>query len=128
VTYHHNWFAELADQRMPRLLFGKGHMFNNFYNSPGNGYCIGTGSWGSALVENNYFKQVNSPHQSQDGNPSYIAASGNVYDNTTGNTHTGLLNPDNDGNDPGPWVPPYTYTLDPAAIVPGIVTLGAGPQ
>lgn len=128
VTYHHNWFAELVDQRMPRLLFGKGHMFNNYYNSPGNGYCIGTGSWGSALVENNYFKQVNSPHQSQDGNPSYIAASGNVYDNTTGNTHTGLLNPDNDGNDPGPWIPPYSYTLDPVANVPSMVTAGAGPQ
>jgi pectate lyase len=128
VTYHHNWFAELVDQRMPRLLFGKGHMFNNYYNSPGNGYCIGTGSWGSALVENNYFKQVNSPHQSQDGNPSYIAASGNVYDNTTGNKHTGLLNPDNDGNDPGPWIPPYSYALDPAANVPSMVTAGAGPQ
>jgi pectate lyase len=128
VTYHHNWFAELVDQRMPRLLFGKGHMFNNFYNSPGNGYCIGTGSWGSALVENNYFQQVNSPHQAQDGNPSYIVASGNVYDSCTGNIHTGLLNPDNDGNDPGPWTPPYIYSLDPVANVPSIVTQGAGPQ
>jgi pectate lyase len=127
VTYHHNWFSTLVDQRMPRLLFGKGHMFNNYYNSPGNGYCIGTGSWGSALVENNYFRQVNSPHQSQDGNPSYIVATGNIYDNTTGNRHTGLLNPDASGN-PGPWSPPYPYALDAAADVPGIVTLGAGPQ
>ncbi|MFO1489087.1 MAG: immunoglobulin domain-containing protein [Verrucomicrobiota bacterium] len=128
VTYHHNWFAALVDQRMPRLLFGKGHMFNNYYNSPGNGYCIGTGSWGSGLVENNYFQQVKNPHQSQDGNPSYIVASGNIYDNTTGNTHTGLLNPLNDGNDPGPWTPSYSYTLDAAASVPSIVTQGAGPQ
>jgi pectate lyase len=128
VTYHHNWFSDLVDQRMPRLLFGKGHIFNNYYNAPGNGYCIGTGSWGSALVENNYFKQVNSPHQSQDGNPSYIAASGNVYDSCTGNQQTGLLNPDNDGNDPGPWTPPYSYTLDAAASVPASVISGAGPQ
>jgi pectate lyase len=128
VTYHHNWFSTLVDQRMPRLLFGKGHMFNNYYFAPNNGYCIGTGSWGSALVENNYFKQVDNPHQAQDGNPSYIAASGNVYDSCTGNTQTGLLNPDNDGNDPGPWTPPYSYTLDPAANVPGMVTAGAGPQ
>ena len=128
VTYHHNWFATLVDQRMPRLLFGKGHMFNNYYNSPGNGYCIGTGSWGSGLVENNYFHQVKNPHQSQDGNPSYIVASGNIYDTTTGNTHTGLLNPLNDGNDPGPWIPSYAYTLDSAANVPSMVTAGAGPQ
>lgn len=130
VTYHHNWFSTLVDQRMPRLLFGRGHMFNNYYNSPGNGYCIGTGSWGSGVIENNYFKQVKNPHQSQDGNPSYITASGNIYDTTTGNTHTGLLNPLNDGNDPGPWSPAsfYPYTLDPAIDVPGLVTQGAGPH
>jgi len=128
VTYHHNWFSDLVDQRMPRLLFGKGHIFNNYYNAPGNGYCIGTGSWGSALVENNYFKQVKNPHQAQDGNPSYIAATGNVYDSCTGNTQTGLLNPDNDGNDPGPWTPPYSYTLATAASVPASVISGAGPQ
>ena len=128
VTFHHNWYSSLVNSRMPRLLFGKGHFFNNYYNSPGNGYCIGTGSWASGLVENNYFKQVQSPHQSQDGNPSYIVASGNIYDACTGNTHTGLLNPANDGNDPGPWIPSYAYTLDPATNVPAIVTAGAGPQ
>lgn len=127
VTYHHNWFSTLVDQRMPRLLFGKGHMFNNYYYAPNNGYCIGTGSWGSALVENNYFKNVKNPHQAQDGNPSYIVANGNFYDNTTGNKQTGLLNPDASGN-PGPWTPPYSYTLDPATSVPSLVTLGAGPQ
>jgi hypothetical protein len=71
---------------------------------------------------------VKNPHQAQDGNPSYIAASGNIYDSCTGNTQTGLLNPDYDGNDPGPWIPPYSYTLDPTANVPGMVTGGAGPQ
>ena len=126
VTYHHNWFSTLVDQRMPRLLFGKGHMFNNYYNAPGNSYCIGTGSWGSALVENNYFKQVNSPHKFQDTNPSYITATGNIYDNCTGSQNTGLGFPLNDGNDPGPWIPPYSYTLDPTANVPAPVTAGAG--
>jgi pectate lyase len=128
VTYHHNWFSTNVDQRMPRLLFGKGHMFNSYYSCTGNSYCIGTGSWGSALIENNYFQQVKNPHQAQDGNPSYIAASGNVYNGCTGNTQTGLLNPDYDGNDPGPWIPPYSYTLDPAANVPAMVMQGAGPQ
>ncbi len=128
VTFHHNWYSSLVNSRMPRLLFGKGHFFNNYYNAPGNSYCIGTGSWASGLVENNYFKQVQSPHQYQDTNPSYIAASGNIYDTCTGNQHTGLGYPDNDGNDPGPWIPTYNYTLDPAANVPAMVTAGAGPQ
>lgn len=128
VTYHHNWFSTLVDQRMPRLLFGKGHFFNNYYFAPGNSYCIGTGSWGTGLIQNNYFKQVDNPHQYQDGNPSFIAASGNIYDSCTGNTQTGLGNPLNDGNDPGPWVPPYSYILDTAASVPASVVAGAGPQ
>lgn len=130
VTYHHNWFATLVDQRMPRLLFGKGHFFNNYYNAPGNTYCIGTGSWGTAVIENNYFQQVKSPHQYQDGNPSFIAASGNIYDSCTGNQNIGLGNPLNDGNDPGLWIPSsyYNYTLDATVDVPSLVMLGAGPH
>lgn len=126
VTYHHNWFSTNVDQRMPRGLFGNIHIFNSYYNAPGNSYCIGSGSWASILVENNYFKNVKSPHQSNDGNPSYIVATGNVYDATTGNQHTGLLNADPSGN-PVPFTPPYTYTLDAAANIPSIVTQGAGP-
>ncbi|MEI8633275.1 hypothetical protein P4S72_16910 [Vibrio sp. PP-XX7] len=82
-TVHHNWFGNLVDQRMPCLLFGKGHIFNNYYNSPGNSYCIGSGSWSSLLVRNNYFKDVKSPHRFQDTNPSYVPPAC-IYDNTTG--------------------------------------------
>lgn len=134
-TVHHNWFAELVDQRMPRLLFGKGHVFNNYYNSPGNGYAIGSGSWASVLVENNYFKNINSPHKFQDGHPSYIAASGNIYDNTSGNRDTGLGGRDGPSNDcerglgtPGPWRPTYAYQLDAATTVPELVQRCAGPR
>jgi pectate lyase len=127
VTYHHNWFAELVDQRMPRVLFGKGHVFSNYYTSSGNGYCVGSGSFASLLVENNYFKNVKSPHRFQDTNPSHITAVGNVYDNTTGNKDTGL------GGAPGAAVapftdPPYDYVADKAADVPSIVSRCAGPQ
>jgi pectate lyase len=125
-TVHHNWFAELVDQRMPRLLFGQGHVFNNYYNSPGNTYCIGSGSWASLLVENNYFHNVNDPHRFQDGNPSYIAATGNVYDNTSGKRDTGLGG--SGSNPPGPWTPSYSYSLDPAESVPDLVKRCAGPQ
>jgi pectate lyase len=125
-TVHHNWFAANVDQRMPRLLFGQGHMFNNYYNAPGNSYCIGSGSWSSLLVENNYFKDVQSPHKFQDTNPSYIAAIGNVYDNTSGSRDTG--NGGSGSNPPGPWTPAYSYKLDKAADVPALVQKCAGPQ
>lgn len=36
VTYHHNWWAENVDQRMPRVMYGEAHLYNNFFNSPGN--------------------------------------------------------------------------------------------
>jgi pectate lyase len=139
-TIHHNWFSDLVKQRMPRLLFGKGHIFNNYYNSPGNDYCVGAGSWASVLVEENYFRDVEDPHRFQDGHPSYIAVSGNIYDNTSGSRDEGAR-PDPEGpansceeglETPGPWNPSdyysYQHALDAAANVPDIVQRCAGPQ
>jgi pectate lyase len=40
VTFHHNWWGQLVHERMPRVRFGRVHVYNNFYNSPGNNYCI----------------------------------------------------------------------------------------
>jgi pectate lyase len=125
-TVHHNWFAQNVDQRMPRVLFGKTHVFNNFYNSPGNLYCIGSGSFASVLIENNYFKDVKSPHQFADTNHAYIAATGNVYDNTSGNREIGLGG--TTGAIVAAWMPSYGYKLDKAEDVPSRVQRCAGPQ
>jgi endo-1,4-beta-xylanase len=124
-TIHHNWFGNNVKSRMPRLLFGKGHIYNNYYNSPGNTYCIGSGSYASLLVENNYFKDVNDPHRFQDSNPSTITAIGNIYDNVSGSQDTG----GNTSDAPAAWTnPPYGYTLDAAESVPELVQRCAGPQ
>lgn len=124
ATFHHNWFAELVDQRGPRILFGKGHVYNSYYSSAGNAYSIGTGSEASVLIENNYFKNVHDPHRFQDGNPTYITARGNVYDNTSGKRDTGAQ-----GSGVTPFTnPPYAYTLDSANDVPDLVTRCAGPK
>lgn len=138
VTYHHNWFSTLVDQRMPRVTYGEGHQFNNYYNSPGNSYCIGVGSYGSILVENNYFQDVNNPIHHMYDVYMYSAASGNIFDNTTGTRDTGHGGtrdacPGGDcsiqsGFDPGPFEPPYAYSLRPATDVPAIVQRCAGPQ
>jgi pectate lyase len=126
VTYHHNWFAELVDQRMPRVLFGKGHVFNDYYTSTGNGYCVGSGSFAALLVEGNYFKGVKSPHRFQDTNPSHITARDNVYDNTTGNKDTGQ---GGSGGTVTPFTdPPYDYKLDATATIPDLITRCAGPR
>ncbi|MGC4091222.1 MAG: hypothetical protein QM756_25765 [Polyangiaceae bacterium] len=136
VTYHHNWWGALVNERMPRVMYGQGHQYNNYFNSPGNLYCIGVGSFGSVLVENNYFKDVKSPHIFMYDWHMYVAASGNVYDNTTGNKDTGMAG-SRDTNDPAlnagvqdaaAFTPPYTYTLDKAADVPALVQKCAGPQ
>jgi pectate lyase len=110
---------------MPRLLFGKGHIYNNYYNSPGNDYCIGSGSYASLLVENNYFKDVKDPHRFQDSNPSTITAQGNIYDNVSGKQDTG----GNKSDSPAAWTnPPYNYSLHTAESIPELVQRCAGPQ
>jgi pectate lyase len=136
VTYHHNWWGQYVNERMPRVMYGKGHQYNNYFNSTGNLYCIGVGSFGSILVENNYFKNVQSPHQFMYDWHAYIAASGNVYDNTTGTKDTGMHGTRGTDDpalnagveDAAPFTPPYAYAMDKAADVPTIVQKCAGPQ
>ena len=44
---------------MLRVRFGHVHIYNNYYNSVGNNYCIGTGVECNIRVENTYFDNVN---------------------------------------------------------------------
>ncbi len=127
VTYHHNWFGENIDRRMPWILYGKGHMYNNYYNSPNNTNCIEVAVYSEVLVENNYFKDVNNPHTFlfTYARPASITASGNIYDNTRGVKRTGKAGPNQDTV--GYFTnPPYEYTLDVAEDVPEMVMEGAG--
>jgi len=119
-----------VDQRMPRVMYGQVHVFNNYYNAPGNSYCIGVGSYGSVLVENNYFKDVNDPHIFMYDVYMYLGESGNVYDNTTGTTNSGFGGTRDvagqESFEPGPFDPPYDYTLDPTEDIPALVQRCAG--
>jgi pectate lyase len=132
VTFHHNWFADLVDQRMPRLMYGQAHVFNDYYTCTGNLYCIGVGSYGAALVENNYFKNVTDPHVFMYDVYCHITARGNVYDNITGAKDTGLGGSRKEtGQDFDVTAftdPPYKYTADKAEDVPNLVSKSAGPQ
>lgn len=119
VTVYNNWWSTLAVERMPSVRFGRAHVFNNYYNTPGNNYGIRSRIAAEVLIENNSFENVDDPYYIYvtDGTMGKIKASGNLFVNTTGQI--------DDGNDTV-FSPPYAYTLDKAADVKAKVTAGAG--
>jgi len=55
VTYHHNWYSKGVTERMPRVRFGKVHIFNNLFDAPGNNYVIRCGYKANIRSEGNVF-------------------------------------------------------------------------
>jgi pectate lyase len=90
------------------------------------------GSYGAALIERNYFLNVNAPHTFMYDVYCHITARDNVYDGTTGKEDTGMGGvrkvAGQDFNVVPFTDPTYDYTLDDAADVPDIVTECAGPR
>ncbi|MBN1787891.1 MAG: hypothetical protein JW806_05790 [Sedimentisphaerales bacterium] len=119
VTFHHNWWYTLSHERMPRVRFGQVHVYNNYYDCPGNNYCIRACIGSQLLIESNYFDSVKDPYYVYvtTGTDGQIEASDNVFNNCTG-----LIDPGTDNV----FTPPYSYTLDDPYAVPGIVMAGAG--
>ena len=121
ITLHHNWFGPFCWQRIPSVRYGRVHIYNNYYNSPGNLYCVRSRIQAECLIENNYFDSVNDPYYVYVHDAGEIIgkikASGNVFDNCTGRV---------DDGDDDVFVPPYSYALDKTLDVPTIVRLGAG--
>ncbi|KAK6543559.1 hypothetical protein TWF694_000303 [Orbilia ellipsospora] len=113
-------------------MYGEAHIYNNYYNSPGNNYCIGFGSYGSVLIENNYFKGVKNPHYFMYDWYVYAAASGDTYDTCTGTKDTGVKGSTNVAGQESYSYPPvkvnYSYSLDSAANIPALVQSCAGPS
>jgi pectate lyase len=123
VTFHHNYWAEGVIERMPRVRFGQVHIFNNYFASPGNNYCIRAGAYAQLLIEGNYFDGVNYPHEfnnSDDEKTAHITARDNEYQNVNGKRAV-------DGGGTPFTSPPYQVSIDPARSVPDIVTAFAGP-
>ncbi|HEX6276881.1 MAG TPA: hypothetical protein VFZ53_27765 [Polyangiaceae bacterium] len=117
VTFHHNWWAQNVDQRMPRTRFGDIHVFNNLYTSSGNSYCTNSGIETNVLVENNVYVGVNNP-LSPDANGDMLAR-GNLFQNTTGNS----TQPMGTG-----FAPPYQYSLDATSNLRATIEAEAGPR
>lgn len=115
VTLHHNWWGDNVRERMPRTRYGDIHVFNNYYNSAEDNYCIRSGVFSHLLVESNYFFRVNDPFDLDGGE---LLARDNHYQSTAGGRSTTGVG----------FEPPYDYEPDDACDVPALVTENAGPQ
>lgn len=114
VTLHNNHWGANVRERMPRIRFGDIHVFNDYFNSPGNNYVVRSAIGAEVLVESNYFESVNTPiDKDQTG---LAEERNNVFVSTTGATEAG----DN------VFDPPYSYHLHPAADVKNLVLGYAG--
>ena len=132
VTYHHNWWEKNIQERMPRLMYGEAHIYNNYYTSSGNNYAVGFGSYGSVSIQNNYFKGIKDSHKFLYDVYAYASDLGNVYENTTGLRDTGKKGSKDVAGQEGfkydPVSPPYPFTLDAASDVPELVQACVGPR
>jgi pectate lyase len=115
ITWHHNWWSTGCVERMPRVRFGRMHMYNNYFNAPGNNYCIRASIQSETLAESNYFENVDEPFNYYDP-VGKIRELNNVFVNVTN------LIAANDTV----FSPPYAYSPDPAANVKSLVMAGAG--
>jgi pectate lyase len=116
VTYHHCWWAENVDQRMPRSRRGQIHVFNNLYTASGNSYCTNAGQDAKLLVQNNVYASVN--------NPLAVANNGNMKEEGNDFTDsTGTKTASGTG-----FVPPYSFQLEATSALRATIEAQAGPH
>jgi pectate lyase len=124
VTYHHCWWADRVQERMPRVRYGRVHLYNNLWTSSGNDQCVQLGTNGNIRMENNIFIGVANPINSTDYNPGSgsVTATGTLTMSTSGST----------ANRGTAWTPAsiagYTYMLEPTSGLETAIRNGARPQ
>ncbi|MEV5730604.1 polysaccharide lyase family 1 protein [Streptomyces pharetrae] len=126
VTFHHNLYENI-DSRAPLLRGGIAHIYNNHYvrlNESG----INSRAGARAKVDNNYFedsKDVLGTFYTDAAG--YWQVAGNVFDNVTWSSRSGDHNPAGPNPQSNTTVSiPYSYSLDAAGCVPGVVSQTAG--
>jgi pectate lyase len=118
VTWHHNWWADNVNQRMPRTRYGKIHIFNNLYTSVGDSYCIAPGMAASIRDENNVFNGVKAPFNLNMDDPTTVLTSlGNLFMGNAGVADIGTA-----------FTPPYVYTPEATTALEAAIRAGAGPH
>jgi pectate lyase len=120
VSIHHNWF-DGSRQRHPRVRFGEPvHVYNNYFR--GNElYGVASTMNAGVLVEGNNFADVPYPCFSTSGyadsGPGRLVQRDNAF------AGSGTCEAGGSVAEPRTY---YSYSLDPAANVPALVTAGAG--
>jgi len=122
ITMHHNWWSTLCKERMPRVRFGKVHIYNNYYDSSGNNYCVGVGNDCNILLEGNYFNSISNAWKNYSTSPEH---QGKIHWQSTGNIFYNCSTP-SWAPDSVVFTPPYTYTRESGYNVPARVMSGAG--
>ena len=121
ITIHHSWWATNVVERMPRVRFGKVHLFNNLFTATGNSYGLEAGNSANVMVENNVFVKLKNPIDLSHGDSkSVVTSRNNIFSGTSG-TSAGKGTAFNPASS-------YKYTVDAAANVQAIVMSGAGPH
>jgi len=117
VTYHHNWYSKGVTERMPRVRFGKVHIFNNLFDAPGNNYVIRCGYKANIRSEGNVFVNMKNCFDFSTSSPDSVLQSINdlFIGNCSGTTGRGIA-----------FVPPYQYTVEPTAGLKEKIEAGAG--
>lgn len=141
IVFHHNFYQNI-EQRTPLLRQATIHTFNNYWENDGSMgqiHYVNARDSGKALVQNNYFRNVNNPViSSTDSNvPGCWVANGNLW---SGGTYTRTPSNGNAHHVPANWQSgnlngtvagcsvngARNVLLDDAARVPDIVKTHAG--
>ena len=123
ITMHHNWYSTLCIERMPRVRFGRVHVYNNYYGAAGSNYNVGLGNDCQVLLETCYFDSQTLPWK----NYSASGHQGTIHWNT-GNVFVSTTVPTWAPNSTV-FTPPYSYSLTAGSSVKSVVTnasTGAG--
>lgn len=122
VTLHHNWIADLVQDRAPRVRFGQVHIFNNYYAATSNNTCIGLGIASQVLLESSYFDGIKRPWKSR-SEPGQTEGRLQANDDMV---YTFGPKIQMGKTTPVDFKPPYAYRLDLAKDVKDLVANHAG--
>jgi len=119
-TFHHNYYWKYCTDRMPRVRFGRQHVYNNFYDPAVDQKvsALITAAIGSeVLAENNHFESGDDAFEiREDGK---LAGRGSTY----GSKYIGDRG---NGNVSTVFIPPYPYSLQDASTLGATVRVTAG--
>jgi pectate lyase len=140
VTFHHCWYDQLCNERMPSVRYGRVHVYNNYYSSDSALYGVRTRLYAQCVVENNYFEHGKNPWElglsiapgtttgklrAANNNISYLEMFNGIQW-IDGWYNDGVIVAKLIPGTDTVFTPPYSYSLNNALDVKNMVIAGAG--